>query len=164
MIRKRITPAILIIVNQKHQIHRYHKINSNNTHQLTALIIKISVQGIETLVVQARLTEVEEVRVKVLIQGDNCHKRCHPTQDNNSFYNFEFVTRSSDNIAQRRAFKHIIFHSRSIVMYTFCSQCDFYLDQQNDYSTTNYDNVVWCSFYWALLSNREIHAQYGQYV
>ena len=46
-------------------------------------------------------------------------------------------------------------------MYNLCPQCDFYLDPQNNYAERNYDNVVWCSFYWALLSNRDVHIKYG---
>ncbi len=46
--------------------------------------------------------------------------------------------------------------------YIFCRQCEFYLDAEKDYDATNYDNVVWCSFFWALFSNRQIQIKYGQ--
>ena len=95
------------------------------------------------------------------LECKNCHRRCDPAQDNPPFYKFQFVTRRSDNIAKRRIFKHCSFNSNSPVMYNLCPQCDFYLDPQKNYSQTNYDNVVWFSFYWALLSNREVHSKYG---
>ena len=93
----------------------------------------------------------------------NCHRKgLADSIEESSFYDIKFVTRQSDNIVRRRQFKHVAYQSSHPRTYTFCMECDFYLDPEKSSHNNDFYHVVWCSFFWSLLSNREIHINYGQ--
>jgi hypothetical protein len=96
----------------------------------------------------------------------NCHRKFDDSIERqngvSSFYDIQFVTRLSNNIVRRRRFKHVTYESSNPIRYTFCTECDFYLNPENNSRDNSFDDVAWCGFYWSLLSNSDVHIHYGQ--
>jgi hypothetical protein len=98
---------------------------------------------------------------EVILKCDNCHRIS--IESNNDLYSINFIQRSSDSIVRRRKFKHIIYKATNPIMYQLCLECNSYLSPDHN-SNVKDDEFVWCSFIWALLSNRDVHEKYGDLI
>jgi hypothetical protein len=81
-------------------------------------------------------------------------------EHNNTYLPIDFIERSSDNVSHRK-FKHVkAYGGNNRRMYTFCIECNTYLD--SSHNSDKNDKVAWCTnFIWEVLSNEDIHQQYG---